>query len=116
MTQKSEKFVKSIPFDAIQVGGFRFDVEYPWKEPDSRLKAEVHHRMQQVSVDEGTHDNIRESVIHEICHIIEDQYGIVLKDDNDTRRWAHGWYAFVKQNPEVIRWLLEDRCNVTVPS
>lgn len=107
MPQKPKKFIKSIPFGSVQIGGFSFDVEYPWKEPDPGLKAQVSHKMQRIAIEKGTHDNLRESLLHEIHHVLEDQCAIKLEEE-EVRRFTHAWYAFIKQNPNVIRWILEN--------
>jgi len=63
---------------------------------------------QKINIQSGlTKDLERITLIHELLHALELNSGIKYCDENQIEQFAHGLYFVLKNNPELVRYLLE---------
>lgn len=47
------------------------------------------------------------TLLHELLHALEQNTGIKYIDEQQVEQFAHGLYFVLKNNPELLRYLLE---------
>ena len=105
---KTDVLLPDIPYKHLKVGGFVYTVQYPWEESVPGLRAEIFHKFQRICIERGTIDNVKESMLHEAVHAVDADRQAGITEDQ-VRKMSLGLYAFIKDNRELVHWIMEEK-------
>lgn len=54
-------------------------------------------------------DQLRETITHELMHVIQYAAGMHHLKEQDIQTLASGWFALMHDNPNLMRWLFNQR-------
>lgn len=93
----------------IKVGAKRYDIEFVSQVDEAKSLGECDYLSQTLLVCEGqAHEGERDSLMHEICHAIDDNQQTGLKE-RQVHMMATGILQVLHDNPSLVKYLCEQR-------
>jgi hypothetical protein len=102
---------RKVPVSQVWVNGVPYQVveeDRPRNENGGILYGETRYSKLQLAVDPGNPAHrVRETMLHESLHAVDDEYGLGL-DEAIVDRLARALYATLRANPELVKFILGD--------
>jgi hypothetical protein len=102
---------RKVPLSQVWVNGVPYQVveeDKPRNEEGRILYGETRYGKLQLAIDPGNPlHRVRETVLHETMHAVDDEYGLGL-EEAIVDRLSRALYATLRANPDLVKFILGD--------
>lgn len=98
--------------DVCRIGQLKFDIEYPDTviNDDQEVLYGQSRTFEQKILVASRHSLLRQkaTLLHESIHAIDEWYNFNRLEESHVTQMTHGLFDFMRDNRDLIRWIIED--------